>query len=245
MHSPSAGQLHVPGLMQIMSIKKKNKKEAKKMSEEITLGEFYNTAGKTFELSDIESEENFPLYVSPYLGDNKQIHVNNSQSIRVFSEDGKQDEAYADDSAVKAVLEGVIFSYSDEPDSEDTTILYDIGSVGDEGLHDIGFEDRLEILHKLSDETPMFNDAMIVDWEKVNNFTELTDYIHSLSDDNAEAPEGIRVKKPDSAFGEEVIIPLGEEKEGEVALEEGDAPPEEIEEPFTPAQDEAEQLKLV
>jgi len=228
--------------MKILKVKKK-KKEDVKMSE-IKLGEFFDTAGKTFELSDIESEDNYPLYVAPFLGENKQIHINNSQSVKVFSEDGTRDESYEDDTASRAVIEGVIFSDSEEGDTEtDTTILYDVGAIGDESLHEFGFEDRLQLLHKLAESSPLFADTMIVDWQKVNNFSELTDYIKMLNED-ATPTEGIRVKRPDSAFGEEVIIPLGEEVDGEVALEE-EALPEEIDEPFTPTQEDEEQLKLV
>lgn len=225
MQSPGTDQVRIPGLMQIIGRRKK--KGDKKMA--VKFGEFFDTSEKTFQFGEnVESLENYPLYVAPYYGGNMQVHVRNQAETKIFAEDGKPIEGFDVPQTDEAVLEVFILSEEDAADAELNTLVYDAALIDGEDMSEMPFSERYERLIALAEEDDSF---IPIQWKRVENFEEFSEYAGSIVENEI---LGIRVKRADSKFGEEVFVSLGED-ENEDEDETLEKMVEE-EEPFVPVQ---------
>lgn len=202
MQDPGADQVHIPSLMKVMSIRTKNKKEANKLKE-LKFGEFCQAEMVPIQLSDnIEDEINFPLFVAPNLGPNIQVHTKEQRppsGMVAFSEAGEKIEKYSEEASdVCNILEG--FSLTDEENKKDSLLIFDAMMLG-EDIREMPFEDRIGQLQAL------MPDGSVIGWQLCENHEEFVEYVQTLLNEDIKS---MRVKKPDSVYGEETIYNFAE-----------------------------------
>lgn len=207
MNGPGADQVHIPSLMKVMSLKTRNKKEDKKLNE-LKFGEFCQAKMVPIQLSDnIEDEINFPLFVAPNLGPNIQVHTKEQgppSGMVAFNESGEKLDEYSEEAAdVCNILEG--FSLTDEEGNEkDTLLVFDAMMLG-EDIREMPFTDRLGQLQAL------MPDGSVIGWQLCENHEELAEYVEVLLSKDIKS---MRVKKPDSVYGEETVYNFAEVEAG-------------------------------
>ncbi len=206
MNGPGADAVHIPSLLKVMSIRTKNKKEATKLNE-LKFGEFYQAKMVPIQLSDnIEDVINYPLYVAPNFGPNIQVHTSEQRpptGMIVFNEKGEKVEEFTEEaSEIHNVLEG--FSLSDDKSEKSALLVFDALMLG-EDIREMPFEDRIGQIQAIMPE------GSVIGWNLCETHEEFVEYISVLMGEDIKS---VRVKKPDSVYGEEIIYNFKEVEAG-------------------------------
>lgn len=219
MQSPGVSDVHIPQLAQLISRvgNKKKKKGEKKTMGKLAFGEFYDTSDMVVKLAEngdtppVEDKENYPLYVAPFYGPHAQVHVPPEEPIMIFNEDGESVE-YGE-STGEGIYEALFVTDETKNDeAEDGMMLfYDALMIDGVDLTEAPFEERFKHLQET-----LTADQALIGWRKLESFDEFAKFAEECVSNNVAA---IRIKKPDSLYGEEMFINLSEESDGNEEIE--------------------------